>query len=132
MLKILSFYLIYKAIIETGFKRHYALLFRELSNNEAKLREEFRPVSENLVKGMLILGEIAKQNDLTISEEDESEGFKMKAASMGHDPETLRKYYEANNLMDSFRHTLLKEKTLNFLVDNAKVTEVDADKIRDI
>jgi len=39
-LKIVSFYLIYKAIIETGLARPYALLFRNLKQNEEALRKE--------------------------------------------------------------------------------------------
>lgn len=37
--KIISFYLIYKAIIETGLKQPYALMFRELKENERELKE---------------------------------------------------------------------------------------------
>jgi PAS domain S-box-containing protein len=40
LLKILSFYLIYKALIETGLARPYDLLFRNLKQSEAALREE--------------------------------------------------------------------------------------------
>jgi signal transduction histidine kinase len=39
LLKILSFYLIYKAIIETGLERPYNLLFRDLKQSEAALRQ---------------------------------------------------------------------------------------------
>jgi len=39
-LKILAFYLIYKAIIETGFDDPYTLLFRELKLSEEALRQE--------------------------------------------------------------------------------------------
>jgi signal transduction histidine kinase len=37
LFKLASFYLVYKAIIETGLKRPYQLLFRELQQNEQKL-----------------------------------------------------------------------------------------------
>ena len=37
--KIISFYLIYKAIIETGLKRPYSLLFRDLKQREEELQE---------------------------------------------------------------------------------------------
>ncbi|MBI4632804.1 MAG: GGDEF domain-containing protein [Deltaproteobacteria bacterium] len=36
--KIISFYLIYKAIIETGLRNPYSILLRELKNNEEKLQ----------------------------------------------------------------------------------------------
>ena len=38
--KIISFYLIYRAIIETGFRRPYDLLFRELIQKERALEQE--------------------------------------------------------------------------------------------
>ncbi|MHC4984154.1 MAG: MASE3 domain-containing protein, partial [Planctomycetota bacterium] len=38
-LKLISFYLIYKALIETGLKRPFDLLFRELSQSEEALRK---------------------------------------------------------------------------------------------
>jgi len=39
-LKIVSFYLIYKAIVETGFKKPYNLIFRDLKQSEDVLRTE--------------------------------------------------------------------------------------------
>jgi PAS domain S-box-containing protein len=39
LFKLVSFWLIYKAIIETGLQRPYALLFRELAQSETRYRE---------------------------------------------------------------------------------------------
>ena len=99
--------------------------------DEEKLREEVRPGAGERVKGMLVLGEVAKLNNLSVEETDISKGFKEMAEGMGHDSLEIQKYYEANNLMDAFRQTLLKEKTLNFLVENAKVTIVNSSEIND-
>jgi trigger factor len=93
--------------------------------SEEKIRKDFKPASEKHVKEMLILGEIAVQEKITVKEEDLSEGYKDLAATMGQDPETIRKYYEARNLVDSLKEKLLEEKTLNYLVDHANITEVD-------
>ena len=93
------------------------------------MKEDFRPASERRVKDMLILGEIAKQHDLTISEEDLNEGFKNLALSMGQDPQVVRGYYEASQAMDAYRDKLLEEKTLNYLVDGASIKKVTADKL---
>ena len=78
---------------------------------------------------MLILGEIARQNDLNINELELSEEFREMATRMGQDHEIIRKYYEANNLVDSVQQKLLEEKTLNYLVEGAKISEVEADTI---
>ncbi len=97
---------------------------------EEKLKEDLRPASEKRVKDMLVLGEIARKNDLEITEVELSGGFKELALSAGQEPEALRKYYEANNLKESFRQQLLEEKTLNYLVKGANIIEVEADKIK--
>ena len=93
--------------------------------SEEKFRKDFRPASEKRVKEMLILSEIARHDEITVDEEDLSQGYKELAANMGQDPETLRKYYEARNLVDSLREKLLEEKTLNYLVEHANISEKD-------
>jgi len=47
-LKLVSFYLIYKALVETGLTRPYDLLFTSLKKNEEELRSE----RDNLKKAM--------------------------------------------------------------------------------
>jgi len=103
--------------------------FEKAGLNEERLIEEIRPASEKRVKDMLVLGEIARQNELTVNDMELSEGFKEMAVNMGQDPEVLRKYHEENNLEGSFRQGLLEEKTLNYLVKCATVKELEADKI---
>jgi trigger factor len=100
--------------------------------SEENIRKDFRPASEKRVKDMLVLGEIARQEEITVEEEDLAEGYKDLAASMGQDPETIRKYYEARNLEDSLKEKLLEEKALNYLVEHASITEVDKiEKVED-
>ena len=98
--------------------------------NEEKLKEDLRPASEKRVKDMLVLGEIARENELSVTEAEISGGFKELALSTGQEPEALRKYYEANNLKESFRQQLLEEKALNYLVKGANITEIEAEKMR--
>jgi PAS domain S-box-containing protein len=54
-LKVLSFYLIYKAVIQTGFDDPYTLLFRELKQSEEALRQEaiFLRGDQGRIYGML-------------------------------------------------------------------------------
>lgn len=96
---------------------------------EEKLIEDFRPAAERRVKDLLILGEIAKENDLTITEAELAEGYREMAERMGQDAQTLRQYYEANQLVDPLRERLLEEKTLNYLVETANLEEVEASRI---
>lgn len=93
--------------------------------SQEKLRDEFKPSAKNRVKDLLILGEIAKKDNIEVGEEDLTKGFSSIAAGTGQDIETIRKYYETQNLVDSIKEKLLEEKTLNYLVENAKILEVD-------
>ena len=97
--------------------------------SEEKLREDFREDAENRVKEMLILGEIARKEDIDVDDEDISESIENIAQSMGQPVEAIRQYYEAKGLMDSLRGTLMEEKTLNYLVEHASIKDVDKGKI---
>ena len=105
--------------------------FEKAGLTEEKVREDFRPASEKRVKDLLILGEIARQNDLTLSESELDEGFADLAKGIGQDPKVVRQYYEAKELMEGFRDRLLEEKTLNYLVKGAKIRDIEAAQIQD-
>jgi trigger factor len=97
---------------------------------EEKVMEDFRAASERRVKDLLILGEIARQNDLSVSETEVEEGFTDLAKGIGQDARVVRQYYEAKGLLDGFRDRLLEEKTLNYLAKGAKIREVEAAQIK--
>jgi len=105
--------------------------FEKAGLTEDKVREDFRPASEKRVKNLLILGEIARLNDLTLSETELDEGFADLAKGIGQDPKVVRQYYEAKGLLDGFQDRLLEEKTLNYLVKGAKIREFEAARIQD-
>jgi len=98
---------------------------------EEKVREDFRVASERRVKDLLILGEIARQNDLSLSETELDEGFADLAKGIGQDPKVVRQYYEAKGLLEGLRDRLLEEKTLNYLVKGAKIKELEAAQMKD-
>jgi trigger factor len=89
--------------------------------DETRLRQNLRPGAEKRVKEMLILGKIAGDNGLSIDEVELTDGFRNLANSMGQDLQAVRRFYETNRLTDSFRESLLEEKTLNYLLNGAKV-----------
>lgn len=105
--------------------------FEKSGLDEAKMREEIRPAAEKNVKRAMILGEIASRNNIEISDEELTKGYEELAKGFGTDAETMRRYYENSNMSGNLRHTLLKEKTLNYLLENANVVEINANKKRD-
>jgi len=99
--------------------------------DEAKIKVDIRPSAEKSVKQMFIISEIADQNKFTVEEADLAEGLRGMARDFDTEYEIIRQYYESNGLMDSFRQTLLREKILNYLVENARIILLDANKITD-
>jgi FKBP-type peptidyl-prolyl cis-trans isomerase (trigger factor) len=71
-----------------------------------------------------VLSKIADLENIGIEEHEIREGFQKLAAQTGKDLAALQRYYEENNLVDSFRNQLLVEKILNHCVQGAKITEV--------
>jgi trigger factor len=92
--------------------------------SEAALMEQFRPASELRVKEMLVLGEIASQQHIAVTDEEVDSEIGQAAAATGQDPQVLRKYYESKNAMENLKGRLLEEKVLNYLVQHAKIREV--------
>ncbi|HDZ91348.1 MAG TPA: trigger factor [Deltaproteobacteria bacterium] len=93
--------------------------------SEEDLRKEFRTDAEKRVREMLILDRIAEQDKISIGEDDLEEGFEKLAKRMGQDLETIKKYYEVRGQVDFLRQEMLKEKTLNYLIEHAKISEVE-------
>ncbi len=91
-----------------------------------RLQSDFRPAAENRVRRSLILAQIAKQEGITVSEAELEQGFADLAISSGQPVENIKKYYESIGMVGPFRARLLEQKTLNYLVQHAKVSEVDA------
>ena len=89
---------------------------------EDRLRKDLRPASEKRVKDLLILGEISKQNEITVDEADLAKEFEALAADTGQDAAALRQYYQVRELMGPLKEKLLEEKTLNYLVENANIS----------
>ena len=96
---------------------------------EEKLREDLVPAAGQRVKELLILGEIARQSGLTISDLELDQGFEEMAKSLGQEPQVMRKFYEARDLVGSFREKLLEERTLNYLANGAKIAEMPASQM---
>jgi trigger factor len=107
-----------QSVLQSGSQLEYAGI------SEEKMRDELRPVAERRVKEEFVLGKIADIENITVEEDDTRDGFQKLAEQTGKDTAVLERFYETNNLMESFRDQLLKEKTLNHLVQGAKITEI--------
>jgi trigger factor len=111
--------------LQSNFERSGSS-FEKAGISPDMLQQQFRPSSENRVRERLILAQIAEQDELTISDEEFTEGLEKLAKGMGQEVETIRKYYEARGEVDILKEQMLEEKTLNYLVEKANIKEVEA------
>ncbi|OQX64913.1 MAG: trigger factor [Desulfococcus sp. 4484_242] len=97
--------------------------------SDERLRQDFRPAAEKRVRELLVLEQIANQEQIVLSEEDLEQGYTDLAQQMGQDVETVKKYYEARDLVEGFKEQLIREKTLNYLREHAIINEVTKEEL---
>ena len=100
----------------------------EFGFTEEKLREDFREAAEKRVKEMLIISKIADNENIELSDEELEEEIKKIAQMSGKDEKELKKLYEERNLIGYLRIKLREQKTLNYLLQNAKIKEKELEK----
>jgi len=107
--KLISFYLVYKAVIETGLEKPYSLLFRNLKASETELRKQRNSLQDALkeikiLKGILPICSHCKKirDDTGYWNQIESYISKHSGADFSHGicPECADKLYAEYNLND--------------------------------
>ncbi|MDD3652624.1 MAG: trigger factor [Desulfotomaculaceae bacterium] len=92
-------------------------------SSKEKLSEDFRPEAERNVKTALVMESIAKTEQIVPSEEDIKAEIERIASLYRQDPEELRNMLDNEGRLSYITENLVKEKTFQFLVDNAKIIE---------
>jgi trigger factor len=90
---------------------------------EDEVRKALLPEAEELVKSHVVLLDIAKREELTVSNQEVEVYLYRLAINSGQDPQELKKYYEQNNLMFALRDSLLADKAMDRIYENAVITE---------
>jgi trigger factor len=95
----------------------------EVSRDQAKLRESFRPRAEKEVRDSLILEKIAEREHLVVSDPELDERLGQMAAGLNQRVEALKNYYQKEDRLENLRALMVEEKTLDFLLSKATITE---------
>lgn len=88
------------------------------------LRESARPEAVRQVKLQFLLDSIARKESVTVGDEEMENSLKDIASRYGQDYEKVKKSYQESNMLEELRSELLEQKTLDFLEDRAKITQV--------
>ncbi|NOJ72813.1 trigger factor [Paenibacillus alvei] len=86
----------------------------------ADLREQMQIEANKRVKNNLVLEQIVKEENITISDEELQEELDKMAASYQRSAEEIRTILEKNGTLENLREEAALRKTVKFIVDNSK------------
>ncbi len=97
------------------------VVLKNLGVSEEKLQGDYRDVARKQVKAFLILEKIASQEGITVSDEEGDNRLKEISERMHQPFDAVKRYYEKNGLLPEVKAGILRDKTLNFLLEKANV-----------
>lgn len=93
--------------------------FHYMGSNEQEMRERFRPQAAESVKTELVLEAIAKTEGIQVTEEELNDELAKLAEQYQTKPENLKQALLVRGELNLYRQSLVSEKTVSFLVEQA-------------
>ena len=106
-----------RRLVQKGFKKE------ELDKKDSEFIEKFKDDALKQVRLLFVLDEIAREEKIEVSAEDLDNAYKSISAQTDKPEEEIRSYYEREDLVDNIREKIREEKTIQFLIKNAEITE---------
>ncbi|KAF0152858.1 MAG: trigger factor [Ignavibacteria bacterium] len=103
-------------------ERENAKRYKATNFDEAAVSEYLKPRAEWNAKWQIIMEALAEKENIKVEESELEELAKKESEKTGITVAKLMKYYEDTSRAEM----LLEEKVIRFLIDNAKITEIDA------
>lgn len=82
-----------------------------------ELRKEVEPEAKERVKTTLIIDELAKQEKITVTDQEVSKGIYFESMQMGQDPKAVLEYYKNQGLLPIVKMSMLEDKVLTLLLN---------------
>jgi len=95
---------------------------KNLGVSEEKLQGDYRAVAQRQVKTFLILERIAGQEGILATDEEAEARLQEMAERMRQKLDVVKRYYEKNGLLPEVKAGIIRDKTLNFLLEKATIT----------
>ncbi len=96
-----------------------------LGMNDEVFNKNYWDMATKQVKGELLLDAIAKQESLTVADDEVEEKMNDFARQSNAPLEQVKKYFENDQALTGLKGQLLQEKVVAFLLEQAQVTEVE-------
>jgi len=85
-----------------------------------------REAAVRRLKGSYVLKKIAEKQRIVVLDTEEQEQVRALAARQGWTERRAERYMEDNDLMSALRAEVREDKTLKFIIENARLKEIDA------
>ncbi|MBW1713754.1 MAG: hypothetical protein JRJ59_11460, partial [Deltaproteobacteria bacterium] len=106
--------------VESSLARR-GMSFQTAGISREKLQADLKGQALRRVQESLILEAIALKEGWQIDEKALEAGFEELAAETGQNPEEIRRFHQENNLVESFKASLLRRQTLKRLLNQANI-----------
>jgi len=95
---------------------------KEIESMEKDFSEKLKTEAIREVRVFFILEEIAKLENITVSDKEINAAFEKAASSSGHSADEVKKYYNENNRLEDLRGDIKQRKTIDFVIKNANLS----------
>jgi len=106
-------------LMQKGFKAE------ELDKKEEEFAGRFKDDAVRQVRLLFILDKIAALEGIGSDEKDLENAYKSISIQSGKTEQEVKNYYEKENLTDNLLERIREERTIEFLLKNAEVKEID-------
>ena len=110
-------------LVQRGYEQ--GMSENDIEENQEDLMKNAETQAKNNVKTMFILDEIAEKEGISVSEDELSQRIYMIAMQQKRPVKKVAREMRDNNSFGEIRQDILISKTIEFLRENATITEVD-------
>ncbi|OGQ11983.1 MAG: trigger factor [Deltaproteobacteria bacterium RBG_19FT_COMBO_46_12] len=100
------------------------LELKNLGITEEKLQEDYKAMAEKQVRTFLILEKIADQEGISVTDEEADIRLREISEGMRQKFDVVKRYYEKNDLLPEVKMGIIRDKTLNFLLEKASLNSI--------
>jgi trigger factor len=92
--------------------------------SEEKLQEDYKAMAQKQVRTFLILEKIAGAEGIAVTDEEADDRLREMSERMHQKFDVVKRYYEKNGLLPEVKAGIIRDKTLNFLLEKANISYV--------
>ena len=97
---------------------------KKIGVSEEKLQEDYKAMAQKQVRTFLILEKIAGAEGIAVTDEEADDRLREMSERMYQKFDVVKRYYEKNGLLPEVKAGIIRDKTLNFLLEKANISYV--------